>query len=226
VYMRLKQTYAADTGIGVDVLRVSADKLNECVQAQNQDSLVHGIIVQLPAPGAIDIQKTLNAIKPDKDVDSLGQGSLFTSATAEAIVWLLSGNSIDLKNKNITIVGQGKLVGAPLGLLLESSGLSIVRIDENTKHKSEILQNSDIIVSAAGVPNLIHSSDVKSGVIIIDAGVATDKGSLVGDVSDEVRLRNDIIITPKKGGVGPLTIAVLFDHVLTAAEKAVPSKAV
>ena len=142
VYMRLKQTYAADIGVGVELLNVTATKLDKCIQAQNQDPLTHGIIVQLPIHGVKDIQKTLDTIIPAKDVDSLGKNSFFVSATAEAILWLLSGNSIDLKNKNITVVGQGKLVGAPLSLLFESSGIEINRIDENTDGKHHILQNS------------------------------------------------------------------------------------
>ena len=121
--------------------------------------------------------------------------------------------------KNIVIVGNGKLVGAPLHKMWQASGLDCQVLDKQTGNKDATITLADIIVTAVGKPGIISSNIVKPGAVLIDAGVASEKGVLKGDVADDVYDRDDIIITPKKGGVGPLTVCALFDNVIRAGLK-------
>ena len=111
-------------------------------------------------------------------------------------------------------VGRGRLVGAPLERMWQKSGVDAT-VFEKGDDLSELI-NYDVIVSATGVPGLITSQMIKPKAVVIDAGTASENGRIVGDTAEEVRQRNDITITPKKGGVGPLTVAALFDNVINA----------
>ena len=135
--------------------------------------------------------------------------------TATAINWLLAGYDIKLDSKKIALVGRGKLVGAPLYRMFTNSNYDV----ELFHHGSDLtkLNQYDIIITATGHPGLITSSMVKPGAVLIDAGTASEDGVLKGDVADEVRERTDLTaITPITGGVGPLTVTCLFDHVIQA----------
>ena len=123
---------------------------------------------------------------------------------------------MELTGKNIVIVGHGRLVGSPLAHMWQNSGYNVSVIDKQTSDLGVVTRDADILVTATGVPGLITPNMVKKGVVIVDAGVATDSNGLVGDVSDEVRLLPDLTITPMKGGVGPLTVSALFENVITA----------
>lgn len=217
LYVKLKQQYGEEIGVIVDVVDCNEDDLSAVILSLNQDISVHGIIVQLPLLNIDLTDKALNFIAPEKDVDGLGVNAIFDPATPTAINWLLAGYNIDLLGKNIVIVGNGRLVGAPLAKIWIESGFNVTVVDENTPDKSEIIKSADIIVSAAGSPGLITAELVKEGSVVVDAGVATDKNRLVGDVAREVRDREDIKITPEKGGVGPLTVSALFHNLLLAA---------
>jgi len=217
VYVRMKQRYADDVGIDIEVVLASEDSLKNRIQELNNDSNIHGIIIQLPLKNASQTQAICDEIDSKKDVDGLGENAVFSSATAEAIDWLLVGYNVELKDKKIAIVGYGKLVGRPLEKLWLSQGRDITIVDVDTTDASAILSASDIIVSAAGVPGRITSADVKHKAVVVDAGTTTEGGVLVGDVAADVRARDDVSMTPVKGGVGPLTVAVLFDHVIQAA---------
>lgn len=217
VYVRMKQRYADDIGIMCYVVKVSEEELESYITTYNNDSNIHGIIVQLPLKNASQTQEICNKIDSKKDVDGLGERAAFTSATAEAIDWLLAGYNIELSGRSITIVGYGKLVGRPLAALWRRQGREVAVVDVDTPDARAILRASDIIVTATGVPRRLVSEDVKPATVIVDAGTATEGGVLVGDVDDSVRARDDITITPIRGGVGPLTVAVLFDHVIQAA---------
>ena len=135
----------------------------------------------------------------------------------ETISWLLAGSGVDLKGKKVAIVGRGRLVGAPLEKMWLKSGVDVT-VFEKGDDLSQLI-NYDIIVSATGVPGLIKSQMIKAKTVVVDAGTASENGKIVGDVSEEVRQRNDVILTPKKGGVGPLTVSALFDNVITACLK-------
>lgn len=217
VYVRMKQHYAEDIGIEVDIVRADENMFDTYIDHANNDSNVHGIIVQLPLKDVSQTEKICDKIDSKKDVDGLGSRATFASATAEAIEWLLAGYNIELAGKHIAIIGHGKLVGAPLASLWSRRGYDITVIDVNTPHATQHIQSSDIVVSATGVPRVLTASDVKIGGVVVDAGTATENGVLVGDADESLRARDDITITPIRGGVGPLTVAVLFDHVIQAA---------
>lgn len=219
VYVRLKQRYGNDILIETTVETAVDDDMGTVIERANKDPSIHGIIVQLPLEDITKTDKILNSLLPVKDVDGLGENAAFDSATAAAINWLMAGYGIDLKNKNIVIVGNGRLVGAPLASIWRKSGLRVSVLDENTMDLKTSLLSSQVIVSATGVPGLIKPDMISIGAVLVDAGTASEGGVLVGDVDPAVRLRDDITITPQIGGVGPLTIAMLFDHVIRAAQQ-------
>ena len=216
-YMRLKQRYGADILIDVEIHRVPAGGALEVIQELNNRDDVQGIILQLPISNPEQTEELLESIREDKDVDGLRKKAIFQAATPTAISWLLAGYGVDLKNKKVAIVGRGRLVGAPLEKMWLKSGVDVT-VFEKGDDLSQLI-NYDIIVSATGVPGLIKSQIVKAKAVVVDAGTASENGKIVGDVSEEVRQRNDVIITPKKGGVGPLTVSALFDNVITACLK-------
>ena len=219
-YIRMKQRYADDILIETTVESLEEAAMPAAIQRLNKDASVHGIIVQLPLkdPGLTD--EIVNPIAPEKDVDGLGRDAEFVSATAEAIDWLLVGYGVELAGKKITIVGHGRLVGAPLVKLWQGNGFDVTVLDENSGDIEPILKKSEIIVSATGVPRLIQSHMVPIDAVLVDAGTASESGVIVGDIDPAIYdLRGDLKITPTKGGVGPLTIAALFDHVITAARR-------
>lgn len=216
-YMRLKQRYGADILIDVEIHRVSAGGALEVIQELNNRDDVQGIILQLPISNPDQTEELLESIREDKDVDGLRKKAIFQAATPTAISWLLAGYGVDLKGKKVAIVGRGRLVGTPLEKMWLKSGVDVT-VFEKGDDLSQLI-NYDIIVSATGVPGLIKSRMIKPKSVVIDAGTASENGKIVGDVSEEVRQRNDVIITPKKGGVGPLTVSALFDNVITACLK-------
>lgn len=219
LYLRLKQSYGQDIGVQVDVYNLSEAQILAKLLVLNQDESVHGIVVQLPLADTSQTDKIINSINQGKDVDGLGGQALYDSATATAINWLLAGYSVDLADKKIAIVGRGRLVGDPLFKIWQKSNYHVSAYDQQTTNLKEVLREAEVVVSATGVPGLVTSEMLSEKAVVVDAGVASDQGVLKGDIADDVRLRGDLTITPLKGGVGPLTIAVLFDNLLTAAHR-------
>lgn len=220
-YVSLKKRYAGDILIEVEEFLVPQGKAAETIKTLNGDLAVHGIIVQLPLEDVSETDALTNLVAAEKDVDALGEKAVFDPATPMAINWLLAGYNIELTNKNIVIVGQGKLVGAPLAKMWRDSGLQVEVLNAKTPEADFLnaIQNAQIIVTGTGVPGVIKSEMVSPDTVIVDAGVATEEGKLVGDLADEVRQRDDITMTPQKGGVGPLTVCALFDNVIRAARQ-------
>lgn len=245
-YVDLKRQYGED--IGIEVIDEFVDesdpaerlkKLHEVVRAAAADDSVSGIIVQLPLIDQDTTDEIVADIPAIKDVDGLSNtysdlvenedGLItidnpdtrehhFDSATATAILWLLAGHNIDFENKRIAVVGRGKLVGKPLMSMWTKSGNAVHVFHRGSDFSK--LKDFDIIVTATGAPHLITNEMVRPGAVVVDAGTASEQGKLVGDISDEIRARNDLgAITPKVGGVGPLTINVLFENVIIAASK-------
>ena len=218
-YVRLKQRYAEDVLIDVEIVELLESDMKEYIKKINIESNIQGIIVQLPLKDVSQTNEICNSIDSKKDVDGLGSAAEYRSATAEAIDWLLAGYNVSLEGKKITLVGHGKLVGGPLGDIWQKRNLDVTILDEQSQNIRETLKKSDIIVSAAGVPRLVLSEDIQPGAVVVDAGTTSENGTLVGDVDATAQERQDITITPLKGGVGPMTIAVLFDHVIQACQK-------
>lgn len=218
-YVRLKRAYGEDILIDVDVYVIPQTEIAAKLDELNKDDSVHGIIVQLPLDNPEETDSIVAQIAPEKDVDGLGPQAQYTSATASAIDWLLAGYNVTLQERAIAIVGHGRLVGAPLAKLWLNAGLNVTVYDDSTTDLETPLRNAQIIVTATGVPGLITSSMIAPGAVVVDAGTASEGGVIVGDVAADAREREDLTITPIRGGVGPLTIAALFDNVITAARK-------
>lgn len=219
-YIRMKRRYGEDILIDTQVESLSEADMPEAIVRFNKDETVHGIIVQLPLDDIDKTDEIVNTVAPEKDVDGLGENPQFDSATATAISWLIAGYGIDLAQKRIAIIGSGRLVGAPLARMWKRSGYNVT-VAGKTDDLMTRLRSSEIIVTATGVPRLITSDIVPIGATIIDAGTASESGEIVGDVDEAVRMRDDLTITPEKGGVGPLTIAALFDNVISSAQRTV-----
>lgn len=219
VYVRMKQRYGDDILIETVVETLDDADMPAAIERLNGDETIHGIIVQLPIADPSKTDMIVNSIAPEKDVDGLGQNAAFDSATAAAINWLLAGYAVDLKGKKIALVGNGRLVGAPLAKMWRNSGLDVSVLDNSHEDIASVIRESDVIVAATGVPRLITADMVALGATVVDAGTASENGVIVGDIDAGVRERDDIKITPEKGGVGPLTIAMLFDHVIQSAQK-------
>lgn len=213
-YVNLKIKYGKDIGIVVeDYCAKDSTDIATKIKSANQNPEISGIIIQLPILDKSKTDELCNLIAPEKDVDGLGVNAKFDSATATAINWLLSGYDIKLNDKKIAIVGRGKLVGMPLFKMFTNSNY-----DVSLFHRGDdltMLKDYDIIITATGVPELINNTMVKPGACIVDAGTASEDGVLKGDLAPEVRDRNDLsALTPITGGVGPLTVTCLFDHVV------------
>lgn len=216
-YVALKKRYGADILVEVEPYKIDQDQLLGVVERLNNDPSIHGIIIQLPLADESATQASVDAVTPTKDVDGLGVNATLDPATPLAINWLAAGYNIDLTAKKIAIIGNGRLVGAPLSRMWRNSGYDVTVFDESHTDMAARLPEFDIIVTAAGVPGLVTSDSVKAGAVVIDAGTAAEHGKIVGDVAADLRERDDITITPEKGGVGPLTVAALFDNVIRAA---------
>lgn len=216
-YMRLKSQYGEDIGVAVDVHTIDLSEARTTIQSLNADKNISGIIVQIPLPDPTKTDEILNEVNPVKDVDGLAASTVFDAPTPIAINWLLAGYNIDLRGKHIVIVGNGRLVGAPLARMWQASGCDVFVADKHTKDLASETLKADILVTATGRPAIMTSDMIKESAVIVDAGVSTDKNGLIGDVAPDVRERSDITITPENGGVGPLTVCALFENVLRAA---------
>lgn len=223
-YVRLKKRYGADILAEVDIYVVSQSEVSVLLQKLNKDESTHGIIVQLPLADPSETESLVTQVSPAKDVDALGNTDQFDPATPMAILWLLSGYNIELAGKHILLIGRGKLVGRPLERVLLSSGYdveTIARVDD----LSAYTKKADVIITATGSPAIVTANMIKPGAVVVDAGVASESGKTVGDLADNVYELDDITVTPRKGGVGPLTVCALFDNVIRAARRQVQDKA-
>jgi len=215
-YVNLKAKYGEGIGVDVKIYDCDEQEIKNVISECNSNNEIQGIIVQLPLKNSENTDEIVDLIDIKKDVDGLNQNTTYDPATPTAINWLLAGYNIELLGKNIVINGGGRLVGAPLAKMWQSSGYNVTLITSKTDNKEDILRNADVIISAVGKPEIITSEMIKEGAVVVDAGTSTDSNGIVGDVENEARNREDIKITPVKGGVGPLTVCALFHNVLLA----------
>lgn len=220
-YVNLKKRYGQDILVDVDIHFIPQTDAAVTIKKLNTDNDIHGIILQLPLTDTSQTEELVNLVDPKKDIDALGKKAEFDPATPMAINWLLAGYNVELEQKNIVIVGHGRLVGEPLAKMWRNSGLKVTIVDRKTEDISSVVKRADVVVSAAGVPGLITSDMLRPDIVVVDAAVASEKGELLGDLDPEVRQRQDLTITPEKGGVGPLTVCALFDNVIRAAQNKV-----
>jgi len=219
VYMRMKQRYGADLEIDVDIHKIPQAEAPALIARLNADLSVHGIIVQLPLEKPEETQAIVGLVAPEKDVDGLGKAPLFDPATPMAILWLLAGYNVELRGKKVLLIGRGTLVGAPLERMLRASDIDVSVADRSTADLRAATLEADIIITATGSPAILYPDMIKRGAVVVDADVASEEDKTIGDVAPEVYERDDLTITPVKGGVGPLTVCALFDNVIRAARR-------
>ncbi len=207
---------------------ITTNELVREIENLNKIKNMCGIIVQLPLPGHIDKQKVFDVINPTLDVDCLGtiasekfyKGDISIGfPTALSCMALLDSINIDLKGKNIVVLGQGMLVGKPVTALLQFRNLYPVIIIRETENKNEMIKQADVIISGTGQAKLITGDMIKAGVVIIDAGTSESNGGIVGDVDFESVRNIASFLSPVPGGVGPVTVAMLLRNVLKVAKK-------
>lgn len=180
-------------------------------------------MVQLPVPDQIDVDKVIERIDPEKDVDGLTPANIgrlwmgkhfVEPATAAGIIALLDHYQIDLNGKNAVIVGRSNIVGKPLAALMLERNASVSILHSHTRDLGELTRRADILVSAVGKPHMIKAEMVKEGAVVIDVGINRVDGQLMGDVDfDQVKDKASWI-TPVPGGVGPLTVEFLMEEVI------------
>ncbi len=221
IYVNLKKRYGSDIGVDVQSYFLAQADLPTKIENLNKDQSVNGIIVQLPLEKPEQTDEIVNLINPTKDVDALSKDAIFEPATPMAIMWLLAAYNIDLTAKKVVLVGRGKLVGAPLEKVLKASGVDVAVIDKPTPNLADYTLAADVIITATGSPALLQPDMIKQSAVVVDAGVASEYGKLLGDLAPEVYNREDLTITPVKGGVGPLTVCALFDNVIRAARQSI-----
>ncbi len=180
---------------------------------RNKENCKCGLVVQLPLPRHIDRDFILNKVLPEFDIDGLNERSSFLEPVAGAVYEILHRKNINVCKKKTLIVGNGRLVGKPVAGLMRKLGALVTVVDHMTSHEklTELCLDSDIIISGVGSPNLIKPDMIKKGCVLIDAGTSTQNKSIVGDISYECKDKAGYFVrTP--GGVGPVTVAVLFNN--------------
>jgi methylenetetrahydrofolate dehydrogenase (NADP+)/methenyltetrahydrofolate cyclohydrolase len=234
VYVRNKVRACADVGITSDVLHLPADVSEEVllqrIRRLNESSSVHGILVQLPLPPHIAPRHVLETISVAKDVDGfhlynvgglvIGE-TVFPPCTPYGVQKILEHEGIELEGKNVTVVGASNIVGKPLALMLMQREATVAICHAKTRDLAQYTILADILVVAAGKPNLIVAPMVRSGAVVIDVGINfLGNGKLVGDVDFEGVKEKASFITPVPGGVGPMTVTMLLENTVGAAERA------
>ena len=235
VYVRNKCKACEAVGFHSEKYEMSADTteegLLELIDKLNDDKNIHGILVQLPLPKAMDVEKILLRIKPEKDVDAfhpyntgkIMQGKYdFLPCTPAGVMELLARYNVEIRGKNCVVIGRSDIVGKPMSMLLLHKDGTVTVCHSRTADLPDVCKRADIIVAAVGRPNFVTADMVKEGAVVIDVGInRLPDGKLCGDVAfDEVEKKASAI-TPVPGGVGPMTIAMLMRNTLTAAQKSI-----
>lgn len=225
-FIERKIKFADEIGVKTKIYELPADistnKLRKkmakiCHIKQNS-----GVIIQLPLPEYINTQYALNGIIATKDADVLSAKSIGDFAVGRSVVLppvvgaikeIFERNNVNLKGKNIVIIGAGILVGKPCAIWAINKGATVFVLRSSTKDISEFTKRADIIISGVGKPNLIKAEMVKDGIIIIDAGTSMEKGKIAGDIDPRIAEKSSLF-TPVPGGVGPITVAMLFKNLI------------
>lgn len=207
---------------------ISTKELFNLIAQLNNDSSIDGILVQLPLPQHINVEKVLEAIRPDKDVDGfhpynigklMQRNPLLRPCTPKGIMTLLESVIDDFKGKHAVIVGASNIVGRPMLMELLLAGSTVTTCHRFTNDLIEHVARADIVVAAVGKSHFIKGHWLKKGAIVIDVGInRLDDGTVVGDVDFDNALEKAAFITPVPGGVGPMTIATLLENTLFACE--------
>ena len=233
VYVRNKKKACEQVGFNSWVYEMpentTQEELNALVDKLNNDENVHGILVQLPLPKHLNEEEIILRIKPEKDVDAfhpynVGRITIgnpkFLPCTPAGIMELLHRSNIEISGKECVVVGRSNIVGKPMALLLLAKNGTVTVCHSKTRDLKEVCKRADILVVAIGKANFVTADMVKEGAVVIDVGMNRNaEGKLTGDVDFESVSQVASYITPVPGGVGPMTITMLLQNTLRAAEE-------
>ncbi len=232
-FIKRKQASCENVGIGFKFYKypedISTQQLRKNINAVCKLKKNTAVIIQLPLPAHINKQYILNTVPPEKDADVLAERSLgrfytgrlpIIPPTIAGIMKFFEEFNIEVKGKNVVIVGAGTLVGKPMATHLINQGATVTVLNEYTPDISHHTKNAEVLISGVGKPGLIDGDIVNEGVIVIDAGLAeVGEGKIRGDVDFESVSKKSSYITPVPGGVGPMTVAMLLSNVVTLAKQ-------
>ena len=231
VYVRNKSKACDEIGIAFEEFlldeNITQKELIDLIQKLNKDKTIHGILLQSPIPKHLDINEAFRTITPEKDVDgfnpvNVGKLSLnqdtFVSCTPYGIMRMFEAYNIDLEGKNLVLVGRSNIVGKPLIQCCLNKNATVTVCHSRTKNLKEHTKNADIVIAAIGKSKFITEDMIKDNAVVIDVGINRgEDGKLTGDVDFENVSKKASYITPVPGGVGPMTIAMLMNNVIKAA---------
>jgi methylenetetrahydrofolate dehydrogenase (NADP+) / methenyltetrahydrofolate cyclohydrolase len=235
-YIRIKQRQAAELGFDSPHVHLPADAgqadLHDAIARFNEDPAVHAMLIQYPVPAHLDYDAALLTVDPDKDVDgmhplNLGRMSVGRPGplpcTPAGIEALLAYYEIPVAGHEVVILGRGATIGRPLAMLLAqkrpTANAAVTVVHTGVPDWKRYTRRADIVVAAVGVPGILRPEDVRPGAVVIGAGVRYEGRRLLPDVVEEVAAVASAM-TPRVGGVGPTTVAMLFRNAVTAAERA------
>lgn len=232
VYVRNKSKACNEVGIEFEEFILKEDitmqQLLAIIEKLNNRKDIHGILLQSPIPKHLDIRKAFNTINCQKDVDGfnpINVGKLmigedtFISCTPYGVIKMLEDNNIKIEGKNAVVIGRSNIVGKPLIQCFLNKNATVTICHSKTDDIKEHTKDADIVVVAIGKPKFLKENMVKKNSVIIDVGInRDDNGKIIGDVDFENVSKKSSYITPVPGGVGPMTIAMLMNNVIKAAE--------
>ena len=241
VYVRSKHRACEEAGMKSLGFNLPADtpqeKIEAIIKELNLDKNVHGILVQLPLPKSLDEERVLTSVALEKDVDGFhpvnigrlaqkGREPLAIPCTPAGVIYLLKTVLPSLEGKHAVVLGRSNIVGMPVSLLLVRENATVTICHSKTRDLPSVVREADILVAAIGRPEMVRGDWIKPGAVVIDVGInrvedtTRERGyRLVGDVAFEEACDFASAITPVPGGVGPMTIAMLLQNTLTAAER-------
>ncbi len=230
IYIKNKVKYCGEVGIETKVYNlddnVSEKKLITLINDLNKDQTVTGIILQSPIPNHLNFDKCSSLISAKKDVDGFTKDNVYNlylkrksilPCTVKGIIKLLDYYNIPIESSHVVIVGRGNIVGKPLALALENRNATVTLCHSKTKDLENYTVQADILVAAAGIPNLIKKDMVKKTSVLIDVGVSRKDGKIVGDIEKNAYEKASYV-TPNPGGVGPMTVAMIIDNLIEMKE--------
>lgn len=232
IYIRKKREMCSELGVEeVEYMldeNTTTEEVLEIIERLNNDENVHGILVQLPVFKHLDERKVLEAISPNKDIDGfhpLNIGKLvmgedgIVACTPKGIMSIIKSTGVKVASKTAVVVGRSIIVGKPISQLLLNADATVITCHSKTKHLKKYTKMADILVVAAGVPNLITKEMVKPRALVIDVGINRIDGKVVGDVDTEEVKKVAKFVTPVPGGVGITTVVSLLENLVEMIEK-------